>query len=305
MGNKVVMAEGRFTARAPALLVRTLRVHQWVKNLLVVVPLVMAHRWNDFDQVVKAALAFLAFSLCASAVYILNDLADLESDRRHPTKQRRPLASGALNVSVAIGLVPLLLLSAAALTFLTSTGFALLLALYFGLTSAYSFALKRIAILDIVVLASLYTLRVLAGGRAVDVPVSPWLLGFSMFLFFSLACMKRFSEFLALRKRNEELVAGRGYRASDLEQIASFGVASGYLSVLVIALYVNSAEVTRLYREPQALWMICPLLLYWISRTWLIAHRGEMHEDPIVFAYQDRASYIVGLLCAAILFAAM
>ncbi|MGH8545415.1 MAG: UbiA family prenyltransferase [Gammaproteobacteria bacterium] len=305
MGNKVVIAEELFSPRAPAVFFRALRVHQWVKNLLVFVPLVMAHQLGDADRVLKALLAFLAFSLCASAVYLMNDLADLDADRLHPTKRHRPIASGDLGIPFAIGLAPVLLLMSGALALFTSAGFGVLLGLYFALTSAYSFALKKIAILDIVVLASLYTLRVLAGGRAVDVPVSPWLLGFSMFLFFSLACMKRYSELLSLRKKNEELAAGRGYRASDLDQVASFGAASGYMAVLVMALYVNSGEVTRLYTKPQALWVICPLLLFWISRTWLIAHRGEMHEDPIVFAIRDRTSYLVGFLCAAILWVAM
>jgi 4-hydroxybenzoate polyprenyltransferase len=182
--------------------------------------------------------------------------------------------------------------------------FSLVLAGYFLLTSAYSLTLKKIAVLDVVTLASLYTIRILAGGAATEVAISEWLLTFSLFIFFSLACMKRLSELLGLAKRNLTETVGRGYHADDVEQMAIFGSVSGYLSILVLALYINSPIVSELYAKPSFLWLLCPVLLFWITRIWLLARRGEVHEDPIVFALRDRASYVVfGLAIGIMLFA--
>ncbi len=289
---------------------RLLRVYQWVKNLLLFVPLLMAHKLFESDAsgypyLASALIAVLSFCLCASSVYVLNDLFDLEADRRHLRKRSRPLATGQIGLPVA-ALVSLALLAMAALLSATlPSSFQLALGLYYALTLGYSLVLKQIVLIDILVLAALYTIRVLAGGLALQVLVSFWLLAFSLFLFFSLACVKRFSELYSLRQRQEQISHGRGYLASDLEQIAQFGTASAYLSVLVMALYMNSDEVLQLYSQPGLLWLICPALLYWLSRTWLLAHRGQLHDDPIVFALRDSVSYLVGALCLLLMYLAI
>ncbi|MHB2040074.1 MAG: UbiA family prenyltransferase [Acidiferrobacteraceae bacterium] len=275
---------------------KAIRIHQWAKNLLILVPLATSHSLASGAAVKLDLFAFIAFSLCSSSVYLLNDLLDLEADRLHRTKCRRPFASGDLPLTLGLGFIPLLLLSAGTIAItLLPRAFALTLAGYFLLTLAYSFYLKRIALLDVLVLALLYSARIGAGAVAIHVPLSHWLLAFSMFLFLSLALVKRFSELRELRIAAKPGARGRGYLASDLEQLASLGAASGYISVLVLALYANSAQVTLLYRHPFILWLICPLILYWISRIWLLAHRGQMHEDPILFALRDRVSYILAV----------
>ena len=286
----------------PAL--RALRAHQWIKNLLVFVPVLMAHRVTDAPALTAAAFAFVAWCLAASGVYIVNDLLDIEADRRHPHKRRRPLASGSLTKKSALVLVPALLLPGLALAFLLlPTLFGLALLLYLSMTTAYSLFLKRLAVVDVMVLAGLYTLRVLSGGIAAGVAVSPWLLAFSMFLFLSLAFVKRYTE---LRAAADDETHGetsrRGYTREDMELLKSFGTASGYLSVLVLALYINqSREVTLLYRTPAALWLIGPCLLYWVTRVWLLAARGRMHEDPVVFTVKDPVSYALGAIIAALI----
>ena len=287
--------------------VRALRVHQWVKNLLVFLPLIMAHRAGNGLMLVQTLAAFFSFSLCASAVYLINDIMDLEADRNHESKRLRPIASGQFAVrSAALTALIGLILSGAAAALLPDK-FGLCLAFYFLVTTLYSMHFKKIVVADIVILALLYALRILAGGFAAGIPVSQWLLAFSMFFFLSLACVKRFSELRTLRAANHEGGAGnrRGYRPEDLEQIAQFGSSSGYISVLVLALYISSRDVSVLYRHPQAIWLVCPLILYWISRVWLLARRGEVHEDPILFAISDRVSYLVGLLSAALIFIAV
>jgi 4-hydroxybenzoate polyprenyltransferase len=223
----------------------------------------------------------------------------------HPRKRMRPLASGMLPMKVAFAIVPVFLFLAATLAASLPMDFGATLGGYIVLTFGYSLIFKQIVLVDIMLLAALYAIRLLAGGAAESVAVSQWLLAFAMFFFFSLACVKRHSELFALRLANKEHARGRGYRASDLEQIGVFGAASGYLSVLVLALYINSVEVTALYRSPGFLWLICPVLLYWISRVWLIAHRGEMHDDPIVFALTDKVSYLVGFLTLAVVLLAL
>lgn len=286
-------------------LVCELRPHQWVKNVLLFVPLIMAHRIMEGELLFKAAIAFGAFSLCASSVYVLNDLLDLEADRAHPVKRSRPFASGELPVQFGLLLLPVLLLAATMISnvFLPWT-FTALLGLYLIGATAYSFAIKRLLILDVLVLAGLYTLRVLAGAVAVAVVISPWLLAFSMFLFLSLAFLKRYSELRLMRVRQSTHVTGRGYLPEDLELLQSLGSSSGYLSILVLALYTNSKEVTNLYHHPSMLWLVGPCLLYWLTRMWFMAHRGLMTDDPIVFAVKDIASYGLGLLLLGILFIA-
>jgi 4-hydroxybenzoate polyprenyltransferase len=282
-----------------AALFRTLRPHQWTKNLLVVLPLLTAHQYGALSANLHALLALIAFCLTASAMYLLNDLLDVQDDRHHASKRRRPLAAGELSLLAGWLSWPLLLGSAFGLAFsqLPPLFYWVLLG-YFALAFAYSYRLKRIAIVDVMTLAALYTLRIIAGAMAIGVPPSFWLLSFSMFLFLSLACIKRASELRLLREANGEAqIRGRGYHAADLELISMLGIAAGYLSVLVLALYVQEPATAVLYHTPELIWLACPLLLYWVSRAWLKTHRGQMHDDPILFALRDRASWAVaGLL---------
>lgn len=285
--------------------VKALRLHQWLKNLLVFLPLLTAHLVLAPAAVTHAGMAFLSFCLCASGVYLLNDLLDLEADRQHPRKRLRPFAAGTLPLTAGLIAAPLLTLAAFALALALSKLFALALAAYYLLTLAYSFALKRIAMLDTIVLAALYTIRIIAGTLALRIGLSFWLLAFSMFLFLSLAMIKRYTELHALLKAGDSRSAGRGYGVDDLPLVHSLGGASGYLAVLVLALYINSTASEALYRHPAILWLLCPLLLYWISRAWLITHRGDMHDDPVVFAVSDRTSLLLLVVAVAIVIGAI
>ena len=288
---------------APGGLFKAMRLHQWVKNLLVFVPLLGAHQISNTPALIEAIFAFVAFGLCASSVYLLNDLVDIENDRQHPRKKARPFASGRLSLLVGWVLWPLLTLSAFILAWLTlPLPFTAVLLVYFAVTLAYSFALKRYAILDVLVLAGLYTIRIVAGAVATGIPLSFWLLTFSMFIFLSLAFMKRFSELKSVKSDGQEgKLPGRGYAADDLEAVSTMGVVSGYLSILVLALYIQDSYTAVLYRTPQIIWLACPLMLYWVSRTWLITHRGAMNDDPVMFAIKDRVSHLVAL-CFVLIF---
>ena len=282
--------------------IAALRPQQWVKNVLVFAPLVTSHNVFHFPLVMAALVAFVCFCLCASGVYVLNDLADISADRRHPAKRKRPFASGALPVSWGLPLAsaPLILgFAVAALTL--PVGFSAALVLYFATTCAYSFLAKRIAMLDVLMLAGLYTIRVLAGGTATGIVVSEWLMAFSMFLFVSLAFAKRYAELESLLRANEGAASGRGYRVADIGLIESMGPASGYIAVLVLALYVNGEQMKMLYRNAWPLWLVCPVLMYWISRVWIKAKRGELSEDPIVFALRDRVSVYLGIIVVGLL----
>ena len=285
--------------------IRALRLHQWLKNLLVFLPLLTAHLMLVPDAMLAGTLAFFCFCLCASGVYLLNDLLDLESDRQHPRKRLRPFPAGTLPLVAGVIAAPLLTIAAFALALTISPLFAAVLAAYYALTLAYSFALKRIAMLDTLVLAGLYTLRIIAGTVALHISASFWLLAFSMFLFLSLAMIKRYTELVALARAGAGDGIGRGYAADDLPLLQSLGGASGFLSVLVLALYINSTASELLYRHPIVLWLLCPLLLYWISRAWLIAHRGEMHDDPVVFAVTDAVSRLLLALAVIIVIGAI
>jgi len=277
---------------------RALRLHQWLKNLLVLVPLVTAHLLLQPDLLMQALLAFVAFGLCASSVYVLNDLLDLTADRHHPRKRRRPFAAGDVPIILGLLIIPILLAAAAGLALLLPPAFLGILALYYATTLTYSLHLKQLVLLDVLILAGLYTLRIIAGAAAIGIWPSFWLLAFSMFLFLSLAIVKRYTELLELRGRGGEQPRGRGYVVGDLAMLAALGGASGYLAVLVLALYINSDSVRELYRQPETIWLLCPILLYWISRIWLITHRGAMHDDPILFAARDRVSYGLLVGCA-------
>jgi 4-hydroxybenzoate polyprenyltransferase len=274
--------------------VRALRVEQWVKNLLLFLPLLMAPEVGRLSLYDNALLAFLSFSLSASAVYVLNDLVDLEADRRHARKRHRPFAAGELSPGVGLILAAVCLAGGLALATQLPRLFITVLGMYLLVTTLYSLWLKQVPLVDVIVLALLYTGRVIAGGAATYVEPSPWILGFSLFFFLSLAFVKRYAELDAMRQQAPALKI-RGYFSSDLELITMNGTVSGYCSVLVAALYINGDHAAGIYRHPATLWLVCPLLLYWISRVWMLAHRGELHEDPVLFAIHDRTSWIVGL----------
>jgi 4-hydroxybenzoate polyprenyltransferase len=286
------------------LFVKALRPHQWAKNLLLFLPLILSHELINIELSLAAFASFVSFSFCASSVYLLNDLLDLEHDRQHKTKCKRPFASGELPVIVGIVSFPCLLLLSLLIATQLPIEFSAIVACYFIMTMLYSFRLKAIAVVDVLVLACLYTLRIIAGAAAISVIPSFWLLAFSMFLFMSLAIVKRFTELHNLRYTNKTEAAGRGYQAGDLDLLSMLGSASGFMSVLVFALYINAEETRILYGTPQILWFICPLLLYIICRLWLLAHRGELHEDPVVFAISDRSSQFVTLICGLLVWAA-
>jgi len=278
------------------LLLRTIRVHQWAKNSLVFVPLITSHQIGNGYLFLASLYAFLAFSLCASSLYVLNDCLDLEADRQHPQKRCRSFAAGDLPVSLSFILVPTLFCLGLFVASHLPVFFLALLLAYSGLSLTYSLYFKKFVLVDVFLLALLYTIRLYAGAVATGIALSHWLLIFSMFLFLSLALMKRFTEIREIALRDQKLTNGRGYWAADLEHIASVGASSGYISVLVLALYVNSNEVHALYSRPEILWLQCPLMLYWISLIWLLAYRGQMQEDPVVFALRDIKSYVVGLM---------
>ena len=282
---------------------RAMRLHQWSKNILVFVPIIMAHEIVDPRVLANGAIAFLAFSLVSSSVYLVNDLLDLQADRAHKIKRARPLAAGDVSGAEGFILASLLLVLGLMLTIVAGVPFlgAMLLG-YFAMSFAYSCFFKRIAIMDVLVLAGFYTLRIFAGSAATNIRISVWLLAFSMFFFFSLALVKRYSELI---DDDPGMTRSRGYFPGDRPQIATFGVASGFVSVLVLVLYVMNPEVTVLYRHPSVLLFICPLLLYWISRIWMLTTRGMMHDDPIIFALHDRLSYFVGLLAGLSIYLAI
>jgi len=281
----------------PAL--RAMRPHQWLKNLLIFLPLVAAHRF-DGATLGQAVLAFVAFSLVASSVYLLNDLMDLAADRAHPRKRARPLASGALPLRKGMAMVPVLLLGGLALAAGLGAGFLAVVGLYYLLTVAYSLWLKRKALVDIAALATLYALRVVAGGVATGIELSVWLLAFSVFLFFALAAVKRQAELVDLKDRGLTAASGRGYRTDDLQIVSQMALAGGFVAVLVLMLYLQEPQNQSRYSSPALLLGCCLVLLYWITRMVLLASRGQMHDDPVVFATRDRVSLGCGVIVAAL-----
>ena len=285
--------------------IKALRLHQWLKNLLVFVPLFAAHRVLDPVAAIQAMLAFFAFCLCASGAYLVNDLLDLQSDRLHPRKRFRPFAAGRLPIVHGLLAAPLITLGGGILAWLVAPTFFGVLALYWLATLGYSLWLKRIEMLDVTVLAGLYTLRIIGGAVAIGVPLSFWLLAFSMFIFLSLAILKRYTELLSISAGGGSVASGRGYVTADLPWLQSMGAPAGYIAVLVLALYINSSDSVELYSRPQALWLLCPLLLYWVGRAWMMAHRGRMHDDPVVFAMKDPVSLLVAIFCGFVLFLAI
>ncbi len=311
----------RFEDRPPVLRswLRAIRLHQWAKNTLIFVPLILAHAWNA-ALITAAILAFFSFGLCASATYIINDLLDVEADRRHPRKRRRPFAAGDLSPITGVAAVALMLCASVALALalphlvavapsghaaLGRYGFLEWLALYTATTLAYSFYLKRKLLLDVFVLSGLYTIRILAGSAATGVTISAWLAGFSVFFFLSLAFVKRFSELESVRERGAAITNGRGYWVGDLEQLRALGTGAAYAAVVVMTLYINNPETARLYAHTTRLWLVVPVLLLWLSQVWMLASRGEMHDDPVVWACTSKRSLWMGVLMVGVIWWAL
>lgn len=283
--------------------ISSLRPHQWLKNLLVFAPAAAAHRF-DSEVLLSSFVIFLAFSFIASSVYIFNDLLDLGADRLHPRKRLRPFASSRVAIPHGILIAFVLLVLGGVFALSLSVALGIVMAIYFILTTAYSMRLKRIIVMDISMLAALYTLRIIAGAVATGITLSVWILAFAVFFFLSLAAVKRQAELVENSGRGLELVTGRGYRSSDLPIISMIAISSGYVSVLVLVLYVNSSAVVELYSYPEALWGVCALLLYWITQAVMMAHRGAMHDDPLVYALKDRISQACVLLATIFVFVA-
>jgi len=297
-------------------LLKAVRLHQWSKNLLIFVPLLLSHRLS-VPKLLIAFAAFCCFSLTASAAYIVNDLLDIEADRRHHSKRRRPFAAGNLSAIAGVAVIALFLCasaaSALALPIVAARlgaplnpphSFVAWLILYAVTTTAYSLVLKRVVLVDVIVLAGLYTVRIFAGGAAGDVEVSKWLGGFSVFFFLSLAFVKRFAELESLRHRGLAPTNGRGYLLDDIEQLRAFGTSAAYASVFFLIVYISNLD-THLYRNPGRLWLLLPVLLLWVSQLWLLASRGELNEDPVVYAITDKRSLLLGVLVIAVVLAAL
>ncbi len=298
---------------------RAIRLHQWAKNTLIFVPLLLAHAWS-LGRVAGGVVAFVSFGLCASATYILNDLLDIEADRRHPRKRRRPFAAGDLSAIAGVCAVVLLMAVSLVLALLVPYAvtampgpigellphkFLQWLLLYTVTTLSYSLYLKRKLLLDVFVLSGLYTVRILAGSAATTVPISAWLGGFSVFFFLSLAFVKRFSELESLRERGGVVTAGRDYSVGDLEQLRALGTGAAYASVVVTTLYISNQETSLLYKHALRLWLVVPVLLLWLSQVWMLASRGEMHDDPVVWAITSKRSLLLGAVIAAVVWSAL
>jgi 4-hydroxybenzoate polyprenyltransferase len=300
---KQVFAGEKFSPRT---LIKLLRPHQWAKNGLLALPLALAHQGLDPRRVFAVLVAFISFSCCASSVYVVNDMLDVSDDRAHATKRKRPFASGKLHLKYGVLLLPpLLAASFIPAALLLPQKFLTLLLFYLVLSTAYSIYLKRRLLVDVMVLAGLYTLRVLAGGHAADVLVTPWLKAFSGFIFLSLAFAKRYVELQAAKDRGVLGLSGRSYHVDDLSIIEAVGPASGYMAVLVLALYINSADVAASYHRPRNLWLMCPVLLYWLTRLWFFAKRRSLHSDPVMFALKDKMSWYVILISILIVCSAI
>jgi 4-hydroxybenzoate polyprenyltransferase len=292
----VEVPASRRRSRLPAWLL-TLRPQHWVKNVLVIVPLAAAHQLGDFALLARVAMAFAAFSMCASGQYVLNDLYDLEADRTHPSKRNRPLASGEMTRTAAYAVIAVMWLASGLIAVQLGAAFAGVLAAYVVLMIAYSLRLKHVVLLDAVLLAAGYSARVAAGAVAVSILPSTWLIAFCLFLFYSLALIKRYAELAHNRDSQGPSAHARGYEAVDLPIVATFGIASGYLAVLVLALYLTSGRTpSLLYSQPMFIGLTAVLLLYWISYLWLVANRGQMPEDPVLFALRDSRSWVLVLL---------
>jgi 4-hydroxybenzoate polyprenyltransferase len=292
-------SERRSTVR---LLLRALRPHQWVKNLLVFVPAVAAHTVLEPGVWTASLLTFAVFCLCASAIYILNDISDIQPDRLHPRKRFRPFATGDLSIGTGITAAAALLLAAGGIAWAGLPGpVGVVIVVYVALSTSYSLVLKSRAVADVLALTGLYILRIVAGGVATATPLSSWFLAFALFFFSSLAFVKRYTELVAINGP----LAGRGYGPGDASWIRAIGIGSGYMAVVILALYISAPDVTALYSRPLLLWILCPVLLVWLTRLWLRASRGLVHDDPIVEALRDTVSYVTAAVAAVVLVAAI
>ena len=283
-------------AVTPDVWLKVIRMHQWLKNLLLFIPLLAAHQISDFDAMTTLLIAFISFSFCASAVYIANDLLDLDSDRQHPRKRLRAFARGIVPIKAGFFLALTLAFLSLFMSLAVGSDFTAWLLFYFAVTTAYSLWLKKLVLVDCLTLAGLYTIRVVAGAAAVSVTLSFWLLAFSVFIFLSLAFVKRFAELDTQIEAGSNKAHGRGYLVSDKSLIQTLGVTAGYAAALVLALYLQSDSVLALYSQPKLIWLAVPLMLFWVSWIWMKAHRGQMHDDPIVFAINDKVSLSVAAL---------
>jgi len=303
----IVKIIGRNSNRFQSL-IEALRLHQWLKNVLVFVPIALSHQVTNFTLALTVTAGFIAFCLCASSVYLINDLLDLDNDRRHKTKRYRPLANGRLSLATGMLAIPILILIASFLALQTTAEFCLVLAVYFIITLLYNFRLKAVVFVDVIILAGLYTLRIVSGAALIHVFPTFWLLAFSMFLFLSLAMVKRVTELVKLARKDAATTVthhlGRGYVPTDSTMLAMLGSSSGLMAVLVFALYINDPQTRLLYASPEVLWLICPFLLYLVGRIWLITMRGDLQDDPVVFAISDRRSQLAVALCVGLLWIA-
>lgn len=296
-----VLGQYPFKPAGLKVVLKALRVHQWAKNALIFVPVAAAHQLGDVAVLGQALMAFVAFSLCASSVYLLNDMLDLAADRQHHSKCHRPFAAGTLSLLFGLLAAPLLLVAAVLISLCLPAKFLLVLTAYYVVTLAYSFSLKRMVMIDVLTLAGLYTVRIVAGAAATAIPLSFWLLMFAIFIFLSLAIVKRYAELHQMKVQGKLKAQGRGYQVEDLSLLQSLGGASGYLSILVLALYLNTPDIARMYSQPKLVWLLVPIMLYWVSRIWMQTHRGNMHDDPLVYALKDRVSLITGAMAAVVL----
>jgi len=284
---------------------QAMRPHQWLKNALVFLPLILSHQLNEANLLGLACVAFLSFSFVASSVYLLNDMLDLNSDRQHRSKKQRPFASGELSLMYGYVGAPLLLALGFAIALLLPADFFRVLIAYWLMTTLYSLLLKSLFLIDVLTLASLYTWRIIAGSAAISVVTTYYLLAFSFFLFLGLAMVKRYTEFLNLRSQGKSSIEGRGYDVENLEILATLGGGTSLVAVAVFAFYINAPATTELYSNPLILWSICPLLLYLLWRIWTLARRGELDEDPVLFAITDHRSQIIAALCGLIIWLAI
>ncbi len=301
------MAERASAARfALPPLLRAMRPHHWLKNALVFVPILLSHSIFDPRNLLYGLIAAISLSFAASAIYLMNDIIDVEADRRHPTKRLRPLAAGEISEAQARAAVPCLLAASFGVTWFLPKPLTFLLALcaYLVIAMVYLFWLKRKLLMDVMSLAALHTLRILAGNAATMIALSHWLLAFAVFVFFSLALVKRYAELLLALDGTGLRSMGRGYQAGDLEALSQLGIASGCISALILALYVDSAAVKQLYQSPQLIWLICPIVLYTMARIWVLARRGQMLDDPLVFMIRDWRTQLMGVTVVGVMLAA-
>lgn len=289
--------DSKYHSNHAIFILKSLRIHQWIKNTLIFIPLISSLTIFRFEYLISALYAFMSFSLIASAIYLVNDMLDIENDRYHTTKMNRPFANGDMNIIEGVIIVPVLILASLLIAInMLPLAFLMTLLTYLAITIMYSIFFKKIVLVDVITLSFLYTMRIISGAFATGINLSFWLLAFSMFLFTSLAILKRYSELQRIYTTGDERPGGRGYKASDIRILQSMGITSGYLSVLVFALYINSPSISELYINPEFMWIICPLLLYWIGRMWMQGERGNIVEDPVIFAAKDKYTYLVFIL---------